>query len=112
MYIGKAIHERMQLLNLNVDDVADKTFMDVEDIQSIIDDNTPLEEIEEFDIELICNVLHCKVDNLTDDSGKEKDFLYGCMNRGNDDDKSINVKAKIGDYLNDYIFVREILEEL
>lgn len=62
LYIGKDMQERMNLLGLTADEVADKAFMEKENIEAIIQNKTALEEIDEFDLSLICSVLHCEAD--------------------------------------------------
>ena len=123
LYIGNDIQNRMNLLGLTIDEMADSTliaftiananvFMEKENIDSIIQNKTPLEEIDEFDMSLICSVLHCKPEFFTDDLVKEKDLLLTSMNRGMDNKKSLEVKAIIHDFMNDLSFVEEILSEM
>ncbi|MCI8665215.1 MAG: hypothetical protein HFG82_00875 [Dorea sp.] len=112
LYIGNDIQNRMNLLGLTIDEMADSTFMEKEIIDSIIQNKTPLEEIDEFDMSLICSVLHCKPEFFTDDLVKEKDLLLTSMNRGMDNKKSLEVKAIIHDFMNDLSFVEEILSEM
>lgn len=111
LYIGKYVQERMNLLSMTVEELANKTFMEQYEIEDIIYDKLALEEIDEFDLLLISNVLHCKPEYFYDKDIRDKDFLINTMNRGNETEKSTNVKVKIQDYLNDFIFVNEILEE-
>lgn len=112
LYIGNDIQERMALLGLTADEVADKTFLDVEYVNEIINNQVSLEAIDEFDFALICNVLHCKPEYFTDEATKAKDFLMASKNRGSDTEKSLNVKAKIQDFVNDFSFVNSVLTEL
>lgn len=111
LFIGKEVQERMISLGLSAEKLADEAFMDLGDIQAIINNEVDYESIDEFDMELMCNVLHCKPEYFTDNSVKEKDLLVASMNRGNDDLKSMNVKAKIQDFVNDFLFVNEVLAE-
>lgn len=111
LYIGKDMQARMKLLGLTVDEVADKTFMDKRQVDAIIKDKIALEQIDEFDLALISSILHCKPEFFSDASVREKDLLCAAMNRGNDDGKSLKVKAKIQDFLNDFAFVNGVLTE-
>lgn len=111
LYIGKDMQDRMTLLGLTANDVADKTFMNEDDILAILEDKVALEEIDDFDLSLICGVLHCKKEFFSDKKVKEKDLLLSSMNRGSDNKKSLTVKAKIQDFLNDFAFVTEVLSE-
>jgi len=111
LYIGKDMQDRMNLLGLTADEVADKAFMEKGEIDAIIQNKIALEEIDEFDLSLICGVLHCKADFFADADVKEKDLLAASMNRGGDNEKSMKVKAKIQDFINDFAFVTNILSE-
>ncbi len=110
-YIGTDMQERMDLLGLTAKQVAERAFMEENDINLIINNKVALDDIDEFDISLICNILHCKPEYFTDTMVKSKDLLVAAMNRGNDNEISIGVKAKIQDFLNDFAFVKEVLAE-
>lgn len=112
LYIGEDMQNRMNLLELTADEVADKAFMEKEEIDAIIQNRTALEEIDEFDMSLICGVLHCKPEFFTDTDIREKDLLSAFMNRGLDNGKSMNVKAKIQDFMSDFAFVTDVLSEV
>lgn len=112
LYIGNDMQERMNLLGLTVEEVADKTFLEEEVIHAIISNEIALEEMDEFDLSLICGVLHCREEYFTDSNVKEKDLLLVSMNRGMDNQKSRNVKAKIQDFMNDFAFVTDVLSEV
>ena len=112
LYIGKDVQDRMDLLGLTVEEMADKTFLEKEMIIAIINDQIPLEEIEGFDFSLICSVLHCQEDFFTNPEAREKDLLSASMNRGLDNKQSMNVKAKLQDFMSDFAFVTEVLSEV
>ena len=107
LYIGKEVQDRMELLGLTIKEVADKTFLEEDVVAAIINNEISLENIEEFDFSLLCSVLHCQEDFFTD-----SDLLSASMNRGLDDKKSMNVKAKLQDFMNDFAFVTDILSEV
>lgn len=111
LFIGKEVQERMNSLGLSAEELAEKTFMEYNDIQAIVDNEVALDNIDEFDFSLICSALHCKLDFFTDETVKERDLLVNAMNRGNDNKESMKVKAKIQDFINDFTFVNEILTE-
>lgn len=50
------------------------------------------------DVSLICSVLHCGIEFFANSNTKEKDLLISSMSRGSDNEKSMNVKAKIQDF--------------
>lgn len=111
LYIGKAVQDRMNLLGLTVEELADETFLEENVITEIINNKIALEETDEFDLSLICNVLHCQENFFTDSKVQERDLLTAFMNRGLDNEKSMRVKAKIQDFMNDFAFVTEVLSE-
>lgn len=112
LYIGKDMRDRMKLLGLTVDELASKAFMEKETIDALIQNKITLEDIDEFDLSLICAVLHCNTSFFIDADAKEKDLLTASINRGGDNEKSMKVKAKIQDFMNDFIFITNILSEI
>ena len=110
-YIGKDMRERMDLLGLTADEVANKAFMEEGAIEAILQNRTAFEEIDEFDMSLICSVLHCEPAYFTDEKVKEKDLLTASMNRGSDTKKSRKVKAQIQDFMRDFAFISDVLAE-
>ena len=110
-YIGSELQDRMNLLGMSVSALSEVTFMDEDLINDIIADRIVYEDIDEFDMSLICSALHCDDRYFTDDEVRNKDLLVSTRNRGNDSVKSKNVKAKIQDFMNDFAFVNEILLE-
>ena len=111
LYIGKDVQDRMDILGLTVKEIADKTFLEEDVITTIINNQTPLEEIEEFDFSLLCSVLHCREDFFTNPQVRERDLLSASLNRGLDNEKSMKVKAKLQDFMSDFAFVTEVLSE-
>lgn len=69
------------------------------------------EDIDEFDMSLICSDLHCDTQYFINDNVRNNDLLISTMNRGNDSVKSRNIKAKIQDFINDFTFINEIFLE-
>lgn len=110
-YIGDELRNRMDLLSIDVSALSEMTFIDEDVINDIIDNKLAYEEIDEFDLSLICNALHCDTRYFIDDKIRNNDLLISTMNRGMDTVKSKMVKAKIQDFLNDYAFVNDILME-
>lgn len=107
-YIGKELRMRMEILGLSISELAEKTFLEEKEVEDIINDKYKLNEIDEFDLELICSAIHCKPDFFTNVLVKKRDLLIGTQNRGKDNKKAIDVKAKIQDYINDFEFINEI----
>ena len=110
-YIGSELQDRMNLLGIDVSALSEMTFMDEDAINNIIANKYAYEDIDEFDMSLICSALHCDAHYFIDGKVRNKDLLVLTMNRGKDSVKSKNVKAKIQDFINDFTFVNEILLE-
>lgn len=109
LYIGDEFRRRMDLLNLDVNTLSDDSFVEIDDIKKIMHNDISYEEIDEFDLKLLCGVLHCKPEYFTNEDVKKRDLLNSSMNRGNDDNKSKKVKAKIQDFMNDFEFINDIV---
>ena len=110
-YIGSELQDRMNLLGIDISTLSEITFMDEETISDIIENRISYEEVDEFDMALICRALHCDSQYFIDGEVRNKDLLISTMNRGRDSVKSKNVKAKIQDFMNDFVFVNEVLSE-
>lgn len=110
-YIGSELQDRMNLLGIDISTLSEMTFIDEEIIRGIINNESAYEEIDEFDLSLICSALHCDVQYFIDADVRNCDLLVSTMNRGKDTVKSRNVKAKIQDFMNDFAFVNEVLSE-
>ena len=110
-YIGGELRNRMELLGISISALSEMTFIDEDVINDIIANKLAYEDIDEFDMSLICSTLHCDDDYFVDDEVRNKDLLVSTMNRGKDSAKSKKVKAKIQDFMNDFAFINEILLE-
>lgn len=108
-YIGSELQDRMNLLGIDVFALSDMTFMDEGVIRDIITNKLAYEDIEEFDLTLICSALHCDSLYFIDTEVKNRDLLVSTMNRDKDTVKSKNTKANIQDFMNDYAFVNKVL---
>lgn len=110
-YIGSELQGRMDLLGIDISTLSNITFLAEDVISDIINDKFSLEEIDEFDLSLICSALHCDAQYFVNDEVRNKDLLISTMNRRKDTVKSKNVKAKIQDFMNDYAFISGVLSE-
>ena len=110
-YIGDELRERMNMLNIDCSILSKESFLDEEVIRKLIANELAYEEIDDFDLDLLCNSLHCDTRYFIDNDVKERDLVFSTMNRGEDTLESKKVKAKIQDFLNDYNFLRNILLE-
>ena len=80
-YIGKELRDRIDLLGIDVQTLAENTFMDVEILNTIIDDKLAFEDIDEFNFTLICSALHCNPLYFLDEKVKKQDLLIFSMNK-------------------------------
>ena len=110
-YIGSELQDRMDLLGIDISTLSNMAFLDETVISNIINDKFAFEEIDEFDLSLICNALHCDTQYFVNGEVRKKDLLISTMNSGKDTIKSKNVKAKIQDFMNAYAFICEVLSE-
>ena len=101
----------MKLLNINVSTLSQITFIDKETIRDIIGNRLSYKDVDEFDMQLICSALHCDTQYFIDNEVKNKDLLISTMNNKKDSFKSRNIKAKIQDFMKDFVFVNDILLE-
>jgi len=108
-YIGNELRKRMNMLNIDCSILSKESFVDEDVIKKLIANELAYEEINTFDLELLCNSLHCDTRYFIDDDVKRRDLVFSTMNRTKDTLGSIKVKAKIQDFLNDYIFMKNIL---
>lgn len=111
-YFGDDLKERMILLGFDTAKLAELTFIEPSEIEEMINNEIPYNEIDDFDMSLICNALHCDTKYFVDSSVKSKDLVYATMNRGNDTQKSRTIKAKIQDFIKDYTFINEVYSTL
>ena len=110
-YIGSELQDRMNLLGIDASSLAEITFMDEEIINDIIENRIAYEEVDEFNMSLICSALHCDMQYFIDDEVRNRDFLLSTISNSKDSAKSINTKTKIQDYINDMNFINEELSE-
>lgn len=99
-YIGTLLSDRMAIFGLTVTDLEEKSFVDKDLIETIINDQIPLEEIDDFDLDLMCSVLHCTPEFFSNPEVRSRDLLYSSL-----DTSARPVKAKIQDFMNDFAFL-------
>lgn len=112
MYIGEILKSRMNALDINIELLADKSFVDQELIEDILENNIDLENIDVFDLELISKSLYCNVDYFIDENVRNKDMIHSSMNRGSNDVKTNTVKGQLQVVASDFIFLRQIMSEI
>lgn len=99
-YIGTLLSERMAIFDLTAEDLEEKSFVDKDLIEMILNDQIPLEEIDDFDLDLMCSVLHCTPKFFSNPEVRSRDLLFSSS-----DTSARNVKAKIQDFMNDFAFL-------
>lgn len=109
IFIGEFLKDRMNLLNLSIEDIAEKTFIESSIVKKLQDNQYSVDDVEYFDLIMISKVLHCTPEYFFDKKVRDKDLLVGSQNRGNDDRKSINTKMAIQDFMNDLAFLDEFV---
>lgn len=102
--LSKNMKKRMKLVNLSVEQLAEQTFMDKNDIKDILRDKT---DIDEFDLALICSALHCTEEMLL--NGSKSDLLSNPHKA--DTPKSIQIKAHMQNFLRDFAQLSDIASE-
>ena len=107
-FIGKDLRGRMNALFLNEEELAEKDSIDRAVIQGICADEIALEDVDAFDFEWLCSILHCTPAFFTDIAVKEKDFLVALRNK-HDTKKTVYAKVSMQDFVNDFTFVNEVL---
>ena len=112
MYIGEILRERMTALDINIELLSEKSFVDQEVIEDILYDTIDSDDIDTFDLELISKCLYCDINYFIDKSVRGKDMIHSSMNRGNNDVKSNNVKGQLQVVVNDFVFLRQIMSEI
>lgn len=106
-YIGNELKNRMNLMSISTQELSKITFIDKNIIDDIINNRLAYEYIDEFDLALLCNALHCDISYFIDIKVRNKDLLIATHNK-KDSLKSISIKAKIQDFINDYAFMQTI----
>lgn len=106
-YIGDLIKERMLLFGITNSQLANKTLQEPAYIEKIINDGIPLEHIDTFDFDLICNVLHCRPEYFTNQNIRDKDFVNVAAKK-NKNIKTLHKIAMLQDFLNDFNFIKQI----
>lgn len=109
MFIGDRMIELMGFLGYSVEDVARRSFVDKTTIEGISKNEISVEEIDNFELALICSTLHCDEDYFL--KGKTESSFMPFVDKRLDTPKSISVKAQVYDYMQDFSFVKETLAE-
>lgn len=108
MSLGGLVKERMELFNMDVASLSAESFVDIETLHRILADD--LEEIDEFDINMIASSLFCTPEYFYDAGVRAMDIVTNSLNRGIENTKSILSKAKIQNFVRDFVFIQEIME--
>lgn len=109
MFIGDIVIERMNLFGYTQQMLAENTMFDIKFVEDIISNKIPVENLDEFDLEVLSNALFCDIDYFVDQKTRQKDVVFCSKNRGTDTTKSNLAKAKIQNYMKDLISIKEAL---
>lgn len=109
-YIGRDLKERIALLGLDSTTLASMPSLDEDLVNSIAENKLAYEDIDEFDLSLLCNALHCEPSYFINGEVKSKDFLAKTITP-TDSMAVKKIKMKIYNFVNDFAFVHEIEKE-
>lgn len=112
MTIGEILYDRMSVFNLDANALAEISFVDDTIINNLLSDTMLFEELDDFDKEMICNALYCDKEYFVNEQIRKRDIISSSLNRGGDTPQSILVKGRIQSFLSDYIFIKDILNNI
>ena len=111
MYIGEILRERMELFGFDVEQLSEEALVEKSLINNILNNKIDVEEIDEIDLEFIARTLYTTSNYFLDKNERDKDMLNVSLNRGISDKKTNIIKAKLQQFANDFVFIKEILAE-
>ncbi len=111
MTFGETLELRMSQLGMDLLALSDLSLVDYDVVKKIVDGLITIEQIDEFELNLISGALHCKPEFFLDENDRNKDLVFSAMNRGHDNKESISAKIKIQDFMEDMNFINEVLSE-
>ena len=76
MTIGNELNDRLDALGISFGEFCDMTMLDYSTLYDISVNKIDLEDIDEFDLEVISNVLYCTPDYFSDLSVRNNDVVY------------------------------------
>lgn len=98
--------KRMKMVGLDdVKILSEKSFVDEEIIEKICAGELSLSQIDDFDFDLLCSTLKCEREYFCSEEVRKNDILSASLNRGEDDPKTIKIKLKLQEFMNDFIFL-------
>ena len=110
MKIGKILRERMDLFDISVTELSEKTFIDESILKNLRANKYDFEMLDEYDKALLADALFCSVDYFLDEEVRSKDFIFSSINRGaKQDKKAQKAKCRIYRFVKNYIFVKDII---
>ncbi len=111
MFIGNLLKERLEMLDMTPADVVNQSFLDMDLIRKILNDEIELENIDYFSLSILCNVLHCKPEYFSEPGIREKDLVYAGKGQKYESPESMRVRANLQTFVNDFGFVQEVQKE-
>lgn len=110
MFVGELVLERMQALGLDVQTLSKNSLVDEAVISQVISNTSSIDDLDEFDLDMICGVLYCSSDYFYSEEARRKDIISGSFNRGDDTPKSMKVKGNIQSFVNDFILMQDMMK--
>lgn len=112
MKIGKLLEERMKILGISIDDLSNSTYIDVEILQGLYNNELDFNDIDEYDKKILCNALFCSEEYFINAKARKFDIVTSSVNRGKEQDEiAIKTKCKLQRFIKDFVFVNELRKE-
>lgn len=111
MRMNEIVAERMKLLGIDIDVLVDEFFFEKEFIDALLRGEIDIKNMDDYDIAVLSNALHCTPEVFYDEMEQQRDLLLWSLNRGEDNRSSIDAKLYVQEYVRDFLFIESILEE-
>ena len=109
MYIGELLKARLNMFGLSKEQFAENCMFDIEYINAILDNKVSLEEIDDFDLDVISTALFCTPEYFSDENARKQDVVFSSCNRGKDTSRSNYAKGRLQKYMRDMLMLKEAL---
>ena len=101
------LKSRMELLDITTKELADTVFMTTSEVKNILDGIVGYDDLDSFDISLLCSALYCSDDYFENKETRDKDMLNNLI-ATSDTLKIIEVKKRISSYLYNMGFIKSV----
>ncbi|WP_160676752.1 hypothetical protein [Clostridium sp. C8-1-8] len=111
MGIGALLRERMDYFKISEEKLSDEALVDMDELNSILNNDVSYSEIDEITLEFISNVVYCKPEYFIDEAVRKRDIVNACYNRGDSTPKSNKIKGILQSFTEDLAFLIELKGE-